>query len=106
MACVGSTLGVQPLMVPSSVSNRNKAGPELLLADTTKPEVELVTSPVGEPTVGLKNGFAPNGTVTTSGSTLPTWSYRVDTPVVLSATQNGPLGKNASPQPFFRFGSM
>src|SRR5579864_4904075 len=51
MAWVGSTLGFQPTMVPSSVAKRNLLGPDVPASDTTKPSaVGLSTAPVGAPT--------------------------------------------------------
>src|SRR6266700_4238915 len=50
MAWVGSTVGFQPAIVPSSVAKRNLAGPEAPLSETTNPSgVGLNAVPVGEP---------------------------------------------------------
>src|SRR5262245_2411636 len=62
-ALVGLTVGFQPKIVPSSVTNRKTAGPELPFAVTAKPLVLLKTRPVGVPPVGLVG----DGIVTTRG---------------------------------------
>jgi len=87
-------------MVPSSEAKRKTAG---LLVATWKSVVLLNTCPVGDPgPVPLAAG----GTVTTSGMMFPTPPYRVETPVPLSETQNGPLGDAEMPQELTRFGSV
>jgi hypothetical protein len=94
-------------MVPSSVSNRKRAGPELAPSETTKPAVEFVTIPVGKLTGAM--GWLESGIVTTNGGVgtgVPEWSYKVATPVKLSATQKGLVGKKARPHPFTRLGSL
>jgi hypothetical protein len=87
-ATVGFTLGFQPLIVPSSVAKMNAAGPDMPFSDTTKSVVELYTCPVGVPF------FVPEaeGIVTTKDCLLPMASYKVDSPVPWSLTQNGPPG--------------
>ena len=40
------------------------------------------------------------------GNGLPSPSYRVETPVPLSDTQNGPVGPSEMPQGLTRFGSV
>src|SRR3954447_20950789 len=75
---VEGTFGFQPRILPSSLANRNNEGPESPLLRTTKSDVPLKTVPVGPPR-----------TSTTSGSTAPVPSYRVDLSVWLSATHHG-----------------
>jgi hypothetical protein len=49
-ACVRSTSGLQPAIVPSSVANRNRLGAEVPFWETTRPSgVGLKTVPVGAP---------------------------------------------------------
>src|SRR5262245_38387284 len=98
MACVGSTVGFQPEMVPSSVANRNRAGPWRMPADTTKSELLLKAIPVGAAVPVFPGG---SGMVTTigaaGGKALPEPSYTVDTPVPLSEIQKGPAGEAVMP---------
>ena len=65
MAWVGSTVGFQPEMVPSSVAKIKRLGPEVVPFVTTKSAVPLKTWPVGLAVVpgGLPAG---GGMVTTS----------------------------------------
>ena len=60
MASVGDTVGLQPLITPLSVANRNAAEAELTPACSTNCEPPLNTMPVGAP-----------GTETTSGMMEP-----------------------------------
>ena len=81
IALVGSTAGAHAAIVPFSVQKRNRAGPDLPLAETMKSVFEpLKTMPVG----------LPPGIVTTRDCGIPLPSYSVDTPVPLSATQTKP----------------
>src|ERR1700726_213694 len=105
IAFVAFTVGAHPLILPSSVANTNADGPETPFSDTTNPEVGLAINPAGEP-IGPNGWLGAGGIVTTSGVILPNWSYSVDTPVMLSATQYGLPGKNAIPHPLIRFGSL
>jgi hypothetical protein len=70
MACVPSTVGFQPEIVPVRVSKRNRLGPETPFTETGKAPEELKilkTVPVGKET-GL---LALDGMVTTSGIGCP-----------------------------------
>src|SRR5258708_25065226 len=109
-ALVGSTLGFQPLMVPSSVAKRKRAGAEIVPVEVcleiTKagvgfPTVMLKTVPVGVPVVFPEAG----GIVTTRFTLAPVPVYRVALPVMLSLTQNGLVAARLHPQPFTRGGS-
>src|SRR5262245_33988595 len=100
--------GFQPAMVPSSVANRKKAGwgePSGLV-----PNEKLLGSPLNAVPGGalvVPSGLpAGGGMVTTSGWATPWALYRVDRPVPLSATQNGPRGPSARPQALTRLGSV
>src|SRR5262245_52844263 len=101
-ALVELTAELQLRIVPSSVTKRN--GGEL--SEIKKSPVSLKTIPVGVPPVGLVGV----GMVTTSGETrgkaCPRPLYSVDTPPLLSATQNGEVGPKARPQGLTRFGSV
>src|SRR5215831_15913696 len=97
---VGSTPGFQPTMVPSSVANRKTAGavcvPSVIL-NAPLPRAMLNTVPVGVPLAPVGSPGA--GMLTTNGCGMPAVSKRVDTPALLSATQNGPLvGASEMPQ--------
>src|SRR6267378_2527493 len=109
MACAGSTLEFQPLMVPSSVAKINEAGPDFPASETTNPVVPLKTTPVG---AAVNVAPAGGGIVTTSGEPgesgfgkgfpLP---RRTDaTPVPLSDIQNGPSGAKVMPHGLVRLG--
>src|SRR5215467_8671289 len=64
MACVLSTAGLQPRMVPSSVAKRNGGDPDVPLSETINLPVPLNTRPVGvPPPVGFVGGI-----VTTRGA--------------------------------------
>src|SRR5919206_5178372 len=76
------TLMFQPRILPSSVENRNSAGP----LPTTKLEPVFETAPVG--------AF---GTDTTSGLGVPSAAYSVETSVPLSATHQGDPGSDVRP---------
>src|SRR6266849_1456716 len=101
MASVGSTLGFQPEIVPSSVAKRNWLGPEALPCLTTKSSVLLKTLPVGAPP-GFPFG---RGMVTAGPTRMPLPSYCVPKPVPLSDTSQGPDGLCDKPQALTRFGS-
>src|ERR1700730_17214650 len=111
-AWVRATEEFQPAMTPSSVANKNRAGPETPFSDTAKPSyVGLNTMPSGVPTApGPAEGGA--GIVTTSwclpgpGWGLPCPSYKVVTPVALSETEIGRPGAVEVPQELRRFGSV
>src|SRR5882724_2338836 len=108
-ACVGSTVGFQPSMVPSSVANRKKAGPErpsLVITKSGEAGSKVLNAwPVGAPTAPCPaDGGA--GMPTTRGWGLPAPSYSVVTPAWLSDTQIGVPGPTDVPQGFFRFGSV
>src|SRR5258706_9702619 len=105
-ALVGLTFGFQPEIVPSSVSKRNRAGPDVLPCVITKPLVPLKTVPVGVP------GPEPEacGMLTTrgepGGNGLPLPLYSVETPVPLSETQKGLEELSEIPQGLTRWGSV
>src|SRR5919198_1285611 len=102
---VGSTVGFQPLMVPSSVEKIKNAGPDLPFLVTKKDlPSPLKTSPVGATDGGL--GHAPPGTgiVTTSDRAVPSPRCIVETPAPLSAIQIGDVALKAMPHGFTRFG--
>src|SRR5437764_9121845 len=103
MACVPSSAGFQPEIVPSSLTKMNRAGCELPFFVTLKKAVLLKTTPVG---------LAPSlfralvGIVTTSEFLLPSWRYSVETPVPLSATQIVPPDEAAMPHGLTRSRSV
>lgn len=68
-AFAGSTLGLQPLIVPSRVAKINGDGPDLPFLETTKPVDVFPTMPVGEP--GGNESLGAFGIVTTSGTVVP-----------------------------------
>src|SRR6476661_3489823 len=107
MACVASTSGLQPAIVPSSVANRNRLAPVAVPFVTANPLPPLNTMPVGAPP---PVGSAGVGIDTTSGDPggeiAPVESYKVETPVSLSATHQKACGLNAMPHGFTRFGSV
>src|SRR4029077_2623088 len=108
-ACALSTFGFQPAIVPSSVANRKKAGPETPFFAITKSDElgskVLNACPVGAATAPLPaEGGA--GIATTRGCGLPAPSYSVVTPAGLSDTQIGVPGLTDVPHGFFRFGSV
>src|ERR1700730_18967281 len=94
-AWVRATEEFQPAMTPSSVANKNRAGPETPFLETAKPSgVGLNTVPSGVPAApGPAEGGA--GIVTTScwlpgpGWGVPCPSYKVVTPRALSEAQIG-----------------
>src|SRR5436305_14122673 len=90
----GGTAGLQPRMVPPSVANRKRDGPEWVPSLITNRGPPLKTRPVGFP-----------GTWTTSGIGFPSPPYSVDTSVSLSATHHGVFGPAARPHALTRFGS-
>src|SRR2546423_430831 len=81
----------QPRSFPSSVANRNSAGP----LPTTKLEPVFETAPVG--------AF---GTDTTNDLGVPSAPYSVETSVPLSATHHGEPGSDVRPQAFTRWLSV
>src|SRR5690348_3409192 len=92
----GFTPGFQPRIVPSSVENKKIAealtgAPVLLkpeiLNPPAAPPLMLKTSPVGVP--DDPSGSPGEGMETTSDSGVPAVLYSVDTPALLSETQNG-----------------
>ena len=90
----GGTPGFQPRIVPNSVANRNRDGPEKPSWLTTNREPPLNTAPVGAP-----------GTFTTNGIAIPVPSYNVERSVPLSDTHQGVVGPDVSPHALTRFGS-
>src|SRR4029077_6514723 len=95
-------------MVPSNVSNRKRAVPDLTPLVTenegvTFPTVMLKTTPVGEPLTVVPGA---GGIVTTSPCFWPAPLYRVDLPVTLSLTQNGLPPERVRPHPFTKSGSV
>src|SRR5262245_28294022 len=109
MACVGSTEGFHPEIVPSSVTNRKWLGPDAAPDTMTKSSVGLKTRPVGAAGPGLPVG---GGIVTTSGwdgvgAGRPFGEYTVATPIPLSATHTNPVsGFWATPHGFTRLASV
>src|SRR5713101_3666081 len=73
-----------PLMVPSSVANKN-TDVQVSILNSVDP---LYTIPVGDPAPVPEDG----GTTTFKVCTLPLPSYRVDHPEASSLTQNAPPG--------------
>src|SRR5436853_7929060 len=75
IACVKSTPGLQPAIVPSSVAKRKRLGPLLPLALTTNPSPPLKAIPSGDPP---PRGLVGLGIETTSGvpggDSTPFWS--------------------------------
>src|SRR5437867_8478134 len=95
-----STAGFQAEIVPSSVTNINRAGlPEV----TSKSVLSLKTAPVGAAGLLPPEG---GGIVTTKGTASPAPLYSVETPVPLSATHHGLVELRASPQGFTKLGSV
>src|SRR6266699_4451032 len=109
MAWVTSTVRFQPEIVPSSVANMNRLGPERPFSETTKSLVPLKTLPVGAAVVPAGLPFG-GGIVTTSGEPtgngVPSPLYRVDTPLPLSETHQGLVGLCDRPQGLTRFESV
>src|SRR6266540_3608502 len=91
----GGTAGFHPRIAPSSLANRNSAGPDAVPLVTTKLVVPLKTAPVGPPP-----------TWTSSATFAPAAVYSVDRSVPLSATHQGVVGPAVRPQALTRFGSM
>src|SRR5580704_10683785 len=90
-AVIGSTVGVQPLIVPSRVAKIKAVLPDVLFAVIVKSVgfgPMFPTTPVGVPMVpaGLEGAA---GIVTKSGTCVPAAVYRVENPVPLSLTQYG-----------------
>ncbi len=102
---VGSgVVRVQAEMVPSSLANRKRAGAVVPPRVMTKSVVGLATRPEGAA------GPEAPGRATTSGPGVVGWaipspSYRVASPVPLSATHHGVVGSASSPQEFTRLAS-
>src|SRR6266705_4885596 len=111
MALVGSALGFQPDIVPSSVAKMKRLGPDPFGPVTTKSLVPLKILPVGAEVVPA--GLPPGGGMVTTSCIggEPTWSavpsplYTVATPVPLSETHQGLVGLCDRPQELTRFGS-
>src|SRR6266852_132527 len=83
------TVGDQPRIIPASVANRNRAGPDLPLWLTTKSvAAPLNTVPVGPP-----------GTETVSACFTPLPLYSVDVLLPLFETHHGDVGLAERPQP-------
>src|SRR5579864_1907679 len=78
---------VHAARMPSSVSKMNPAPPKFPLL--------LATMPVGHP--GEQGCTEAVGIVTTNACLFPCASYKVDTPLLLSAIQNGAPGMKATP---------
>ena len=91
----------QPEIVPSSVANRKRLGAVTPLAEMANPGPPLKTVPVG-----LAPDPSAEGTVTVSGTTCAPPSKRLETPVPLSANQNGPVGLKEMPQGLTRLGTV
>src|SRR5262249_60414297 len=109
MACVASTVGFHPEIVPSSVTNRKTLGADAAPDATTKSSVGLKTSPVGAAGPGPPAG---GGIVTTSGwdgggAGRPFGEYTVATPIPLSPPHTIPgSGLWATPHGFTELGSQ
>src|SRR6266568_4385375 len=88
-ALVRLTAGFQPEIVPSSVSNRNRAGPDKVPAVTVNPLVALKTVPVGVPGPEPEAGGMVNTRGEPGGNGWPWPLYSVENPVKLSETQKG-----------------
>src|SRR4029453_5630451 len=91
----GGAPGFHPRIVPSSLANRNSAGPDAVPLETTKLGVPLKTAPVGPPP-----------TSTSRGTFTPAAVSRVGRSVPLSATHQGLVGPAVRPQALTRLGSM
>src|SRR5206468_11420565 len=94
-ALLKSTLGAHPAMVPSSVAKMKMLLPVLPFSVTLKPPPPLKTTPVGVPPVGLPVGegmFTPCEGFVVRGIFTPWPVYKVETPALLSETQNGEVG--------------
>src|SRR5215467_10410233 len=103
MAAAPFTFGFQPEIVPSSVAKMKTAGPDLPPSETTNPDEPLNAMPVG---VAVSVEPSGGGMVTVSGSLAALPLYTVETPAPLSDIQKGPVGLNAIPHAFLRFGSV
>src|SRR5262245_59411334 len=99
---VGSTLLLQPAMVPSSVANSSVAGPAPWPDEMPRPFVALVATPVGAEAPGP---LGP-GIVTAGWTALPAPSRLSAMPAPFSATHSPLLVPSASPQGFTRLGSV
>src|SRR6266436_350925 len=103
IACVWSSVEFQPEIEPSSLTKMKRAGAEFPFFVTWKNCVPLKTCPVGFPVPRFR---ALVGIVTISEEAVPSWWYRVETPVPLSLTQTVPPGETDMPQGLTRFGSI
>src|SRR5438046_363545 len=103
MALHLSAAGFHPVIVPSSVANMNRAGPEPPLDETVKSEVPLNTAPVGvpEPLPPVGGGIMIAGEHPREIG-FPLLLYSVVTPALLSEIQKGPVGGNTMPQGLMR----
>src|SRR3954466_15918275 len=95
---VAFTVGFHPEIEPSSLLNRNSAGPDFVPWVMVKSVVLLNTVPVGVPIVAPPTG----GMVTTIACTTPVELYTVERPVLLSEVQNGPVPLKLIPHGFTR----
>src|SRR5438876_784866 len=102
----GLTVGFHPRIAPSSVANRNRAGPLTPPLLTAKSPVPLNTVPVGVPVKGPVSASPGAGIATVRPSFVPAPVYSVDTLAPLSETQIGLDELAESPHGFFRFGSV
>src|SRR5215472_2119160 len=103
-AFVGSTVGFQPEIDPSSLTKMKKAGAEVPFFVTWKNAVVFLTCPVG---LAPSLFRAAVGIVTTSERAVPSCMYSVETPVPLSLTQIVPPGDDTDmPQGLTRFASV
>src|SRR5260370_28203303 len=104
---MGSTAGVQALMVPSSEAKIKEARPDLPLPVNVKSlafGLMFPTTPVGVPRVPVgAEGAA--GMDTKSGTCAPAAVYRVENPLPLSLTQYGLVASETRPQPLTRCSS-
>ena len=99
---MGSTAGLKPTIVPSSLEKITDAGALLPSWLMTKSLVVLKTLPLG-----AEGGVTPGGVGMVTGVPMicPVALYSVDTPAWLSATRNWPSVFCETPQGFWRFGS-
>src|SRR5215471_15450510 len=111
---VGSMPGFQPMMVPSSVANRNTAGADVVcpawlgpLIWKVLPPTLLRTVPVGAPPVRLTGVgmFTTSGLIETVVGVAAGTLKSVDTPALLSEVQKGPPSPCEIPHGLTRLGS-
>src|SRR5438552_2926613 len=96
MAWSSAADGLQPRILPSSVSKMNRDDPECPFSVTTKfvPGLGLATAPVGALCTSISKG-----------TLVPSPRYSVEESLPLSATHQGETGVAVSPQAFTSFGS-